>query len=337
MARMTLTYDQLECVCAVAEAGSITSAAARLQVAQSSLSRTMSQIERSIGASLLSRGARGVTLTVAGQELYTLARDLLASRDASLARFGRFLAGQRGSVSIATLPSLVVEYLAPVVRRFRQTHPDVQFSIRDGVTAAVIRQVQTGLAEFGITSHGMLPETLHAEPLLSDRMHVVVPTDHPLAARDEVAWADLAGENIIALQAGSSIRPLLDAGFREAGVPLEPLFEASQLVTIAGLITAGLGVCPLPELATVPVLKLAHGNAVPLAEPAVYRRISLLRHTERLLHPAAEAVLQALRDQANGPPRAGREGQDRKSAANDQGSKQPDRWRQTTAPARERR
>jgi DNA-binding transcriptional LysR family regulator len=62
-------------------------------------------------------------------------------------------------------------------------------------------------------------------------------------------------------------------------------------------------VCPLPELATVPILKLVQAVAVPLIEPVVYRRISLLRHTERLLHPAAEAVLQTLRDQAHGPPR----------------------------------
>ena len=186
--------------------------------------------------------------------------------------------------------------LAPVVRQFRERNPDVRFYIEDGVSASIVAKVQSGVADFGITSHGMLPETLDAETLLSDRMFVVVPSDHRFVDRAEVCWAELAHEDVIGLKAGSSVRPLLDAGLRGAGLELQPLFEASQLVTIAGLIAAGLGVCPLPELATQPVLRVINAVAIPLVEPVVHRRISLLQRAHRPLQPAAQLMLQSLRE-----------------------------------------
>ena len=114
-------------------------------------------------------------------------------------------------------------------------------------------------------------------------------------SQSQIAWSELRQENVIALRAGSSIRPLLDAGFREAGISVQPLFEPSQLVTIAGLLAARLGVCPLPELAAEPVLKLAEATAIPLIGPVIYRRIDLIRHIERTLPPAAQTVLDELR------------------------------------------
>ena len=290
-----LTYAQLEMLCTVADTGSITSAALTMHVAQSSLSRSVAQMERTVGTSLMIRGARGVTLTGAGQELYAIAHDLLASRAAGFGRFRTYLAGQAGTVSIATLPSLIVECLAPVVRRLRRSHPDVQFAIKDGLTADVIRQVVAGTADFGLASHGALPPALDAEPLLSDRMHLVVPARHAMATRKYVAWSELNQQNIIALRDGSSIRPLLEAGFREAGLTMQPLFEPSQLITVAGLLAAQLGVCPLPELAAKPVLKLADTIAVPLVDPVIYRRIDLIRHVERTMPPAAQIGLDELR------------------------------------------
>jgi LysR family carnitine catabolism transcriptional activator len=295
VAREDLTYAQLEMLCTVAETGSITGAALSLHVAQSSLSRSVAQMERTVGSALVVRGGRGVTLTVSGRQLYDIAKDLLASREAGFGRFRTYLAGQSGTVSIATLPSLVVQCLAPVVRRLRRSNPDVQFAIKDGVTSEVLRQVLDGTADFGLASHGALPPTLRAEPLLSDRMHLVVPARHPLTGREQIAWSELSGENVIALRAGSSIRPLLDAGFREAGISLQPLFEPSQLVTVAGLLAARLGVCPLPELAAEPVLKLAEATAIPLVGPVIYRQIDLIRHSERALPPAAQTVLDELR------------------------------------------
>jgi DNA-binding transcriptional LysR family regulator len=291
---MALTLAQLESLCAVVAAGSLTAAAEGMHVAQSSLSRTMADIERRTGTPILTRGPRGVSLTVAGEELYAVAREILASRDAGFSRFRRFLDGQRGSVSIATLPSLAAGYLAPVVRRFRESHPDIHFSIKDGFSTSIIRQVQSGAADFGLTNHPPAPEMLHAEPLFSERMLVAMPPESRLATQESVTWAELGKEDIITLPPGSSVRPLLEAGFREAGVEVSPVLEARQLVTIGGMIASGLGVCPLPESA-IDALGPVELVAVPLVDPVVQRRISLLWHAERPLRPSAREFLIALR------------------------------------------
>ena len=95
---VALTFAQMECLCAVAEAGSLTAAANGMHLAQSSLSRTMADIERAVGTSVLARSARGVSLTVAGEELYAVSREVLASRDVGMAQFRGFVEGRRGGV-----------------------------------------------------------------------------------------------------------------------------------------------------------------------------------------------------------------------------------------------
>ena len=293
-----LTFAQLECLCAVAEAGSFTGAAAAMHVAQSSLSRTFAEIERTAGVPLVERKPRGVVFTAAGTELVAVARELVTSRDAAMRRFRRFLAGERGSIRLATLASLWSGFLPPLIRRLRSAVPDLHIAIKDGLPTDIIRAVASGDADLGLTDHGPLPDHLTSEPLLSDRMFLVMPAGHRLAGHAEIGWTEQAREDLIALPPGSSERPLLEAGLREAGIDARPVFEASQLVTVAGLVDAGLGVCPLPQLATVSVTAAAGIIARPLVAPVVHRHIAVVSREDRTLQPVAEAVLHTLREHA---------------------------------------
>jgi len=125
-------------------------------------------------------------------------------------------------------------------------------------------------------------------------MLVVVPVDHPLAHKTEVSWVDITHENIITLEHGSSTRPLVEHGFRSIGADLKPALEASQLVTLGGLVAAGLGVCPLPE-SSIPFLRFVPVVAIPLVKPVVRRHISLIYRVDRLMQPAAREFLDELR------------------------------------------
>jgi LysR family transcriptional regulator, carnitine catabolism transcriptional activator len=301
---MEVSVEQLRIFAAVAQTGSLTAAGDRLGLAQSSVSRAVSDIERRLGAPVFERGGRGVKLTAVGEEFVRVTGHLLESWDNEWDRFRNFLAGSSGTVSIACLASLTTEYLAPVIRRFRHNFPDVVIRLQDGFADAVLDRVSNGLAEFGITSHPPVRPPLKAERLFSDRMYVIVPREHPLAQQEQVSWAEISHENIITLEHGSSTRPLVELGFRSIKAEMKPALEAQQLVTLGGLVAAGLGVCPLPGSA-IPFVRFVPVAAIPLIEPVIRRDISVLYRVDRLMQPAAKEFLDELRKTARARRRRG--------------------------------
>ena len=127
--RTDLTLQQLRAVVAVHDAGSFTGAALELLVAQSSLSRTVAEVEKRVGAALFERTTRRLEPTPVGREFVAAARRAVAGVEAELRHVEGYLAGLRGRVRIATVPSLAAILLPGVVSAFRRTHPEVELSI----------------------------------------------------------------------------------------------------------------------------------------------------------------------------------------------------------------
>ncbi len=111
---------QLRYVVAIAEEGSFTAAADRLQIAQQSLSQQIALVERRLGGALFDRGPRGVTLTVAGAALLPEARAVLVAADRAFAVARRAAAGERLRLRVGFLSSVANHLLPPVVRICRQ-------------------------------------------------------------------------------------------------------------------------------------------------------------------------------------------------------------------------
>lgn len=291
-----VTLTHLEYFRAVAREGSFTAAAAALHVAQSSLSRTMAALERRFGVELAVRDARGVTLTPAGEAFRRSAESILDARAAGLETFRRFTAGEAGSVHVATLPSLVAYRLGPTIRRYRDAHPEVSFTIGDAPAAAIVAQVTSGEADLGIANRPGAPGALRVEPLFDEPVHLVVPREHRWAGRTGVCWAELACETVITTRTDTSVRPLVDAGLRESGLATATVFEAGQLVTIGGLVAAGLGVAPLPASTIACLGPRDRLASMPLRDPVLRRQVTLLVRADRPLTPAAGRFAAMLRE-----------------------------------------
>lgn len=311
-----VTFAQLEYFREVAGTGSLTAAARRLHVAQSSLSRTVAVLERRFGTTLLDRAARGVTLTPSGRAFLDTVEGILDARTAGLEGFRRFGAGEAGAVHVATLPSMVAHALGRTVARFRRARPEVRLSIVDGPAVEIVDQVAGGRADLGIADRSGGTAALRAEPLLEEPVLLVLPRGHRWQGRRSVSWPELCGETLIVPGPGSSVRLLVEAGLRsivtdprtdEPAPPVDddrpgpgppappPVFEVRQLVTVGPLVAAGLGVAPLPR-STVACLVPHDGLVgVPLDRPVLHRRLHLLSRTDRPLTPAAEVFAELLR------------------------------------------
>ncbi|WP_086558730.1 LysR family transcriptional regulator [Streptomyces africanus] len=292
---MDATLRQLTAYAAVARATSFTAAAARLGVSQSSLSRAVADLERQVGAQLLERDTRNVQLTAAGAEALRIAEQILSAHRAGMKELDRFLLGESGTVAVATLPSVAAVLLPQVISGFRTDRPRVAVRLLDGLERAVLNRVLSGDADFAITTVGVPPERLEHRPLVRDRFVAVLREDHPLAARDEVGWADLALEPFLAVGRDSSVRRLTDAAFGQVDAHAVPAAEAGSVATVGGLVAAGLGVSALPAL-VLPLLGTGPFVFRPLVDPVVDRRLDIALRARRTLPRVTEHFLETLED-----------------------------------------
>ncbi|MER5390757.1 LysR family transcriptional regulator [Saccharopolyspora sp. NPDC002686] len=290
---MDLTMQQLRLVLAVHDAGSFTVAAEQLHLAQSSMSRAVREVERRLGITLFERTTRNLVTTPEGVEFCRVARHVIEEFDAGINHFEGFLAGNRGQVRIAALPSLAAILLPPVVSAYRAAHPEVDLSIADAMSDEVLHQVRAGAVDLAVTVVAEPLPDLHVKPIATDRFCCVFPPQHPFAEKRGVEWTDLAGQPHIAFAPSSSIRQHADRAFAAAKARPDVVLESRNISTVAGLVAAGLGVAVMPGL-VLPLVQFAGLEHRPLREPGTSRRIAVVRNPHRPLAAAAEAFMAAI-------------------------------------------
>jgi DNA-binding transcriptional LysR family regulator len=290
---MGLTLQQLRLVLAVHDARSFTLAADRLHLAQSSMSRTVREVERKLGITLFRRTTRNLVTTPEGEEFCRVARRVVESFDAGINHFEGFLAGSRGRVRIAALPSLAAILLPPVASAYRAAHPGVELSIEDGMSDEVLQRVRTGAVDLAVT---VVPEPLpdlHVRPIAADRFCCVFPPSHRFSERRRLDWADLADQPHVAFTPSSSIRQHAERAFAAAKVHPEVVLESRNITTVAGLVAAGLGVAVMPGL-VLPLVRFAGLEHRALSDPEISRRVAVVRDPHRPLAKASEAFMTAI-------------------------------------------
>lgn len=178
---------------AVAEELSFTRAAARLGMAQPPLSAAIGKLERKLGASLLERTSRRVTLTPAGSVLLEQGRLALDGVAAALER-SRRTATQGDRLTVAVKPGAGTHLLKEIIRRCASDVRIPRVHLLFGHPGSPAAAVRGGSADVAILRVPFDRHGLDTELLLTEPRVAVLPADHRLAGRRELRRTDLAGE-----------------------------------------------------------------------------------------------------------------------------------------------
>jgi DNA-binding transcriptional LysR family regulator len=182
---------QLRYFVAVAEELHFGRAAERLAVAQPAVSQQVGRLERELGVRLLERTSRRVALTGDGERLLVEARSALAAVDRVRAVAGELAAGRVATLRMGTSPGLG-ERVRRGVARMRAHTPDLSVVLVDGSVQAHGSALRAGELDIALVRGPIRIRGLHAVELWRDRLHIVLPADHPDADRHEVPISALA-------------------------------------------------------------------------------------------------------------------------------------------------
>lgn len=209
--QMPFNIYQLRYAIAAADHGSFYRAARALDIEQSTLSRGISKLERSIGMPIFERSRAGVTMTLAGNTFIRGAKPMVATADKLVAMMRAAGQGRAGGLMLGYNSSVSAGNLRATLMSWHEAHPDVDVECVEADRSVLLAGLDTGEIDIAILMGAAGYEGFCCEPFWSERMLAALPASHPLAERDVVHWTDLRGERFLLPVAdpGPEIRDML--------------------------------------------------------------------------------------------------------------------------------
>jgi LysR family transcriptional regulator, hydrogen peroxide-inducible genes activator len=283
-----MEIHQLRYFVAVADEGNFSRAAAKVRVAQPSLSQQIRKLEAEIGQPLFDRLPRSVVLTEAGRCFIEYARQILASIGDARRCVDELKGEIAGKVAVGAIPTIAPYVLPELVVTFQKHYPDVVLDIVEDVTDGIIRRIEAGELDVALASTCRQSPTLRRELVGSEPLLLLVPEKHPLAKKTMVEFDDLKSQRFLLLHEmhclSQQVHHLLDSRRLRPEIAL----AGSQLNTIANMIAAGIGVSIVPQM-----MVRHHGTpgcvTLPFAPPVPERELTFLHNPLRFQSKATAA------------------------------------------------
>jgi len=246
---MLPTLRQLQYLKLLAEHASFSRAAEAAHVSQPALSAGVQELEKVLGSPVVERTRGRVQLTAVGAEAVKRAEDVLArtedlveaARSAGMPLSGRFRLGVIPTVAPFLLPTKL-----PALRR---SYPRLRLFIREDLTPRLVAALKAGHLDAAVVALPYATAGLDHARIGDDEILAVAPADHAMAGAGPLPPGSLRSEDLILLEDGHCLRDQALAAFDIDPPKGEDVFAATSLHTLVQMVSSGLGVSFLPEMA----------------------------------------------------------------------------------------
>jgi DNA-binding transcriptional LysR family regulator len=287
-----MQLHQLRCVVSVAEERRFTRAAARLHVAQPSVSSAVAALEQELGAPLFYRDRSEVSLTGAGEVFLPWARQVLADCEAGAAAIRDLLGLEKGRLVLGATPSLTTNVLPPVLAAFHSAHPGVELAVHEAGSQELVERLERGEMQLAVVILPVDRPWVQTEALMEEELVLAVHTDHPLANRRSVRVAELEHVPLVMFKDGYDLREATLAACRQAGFAPVMAMQGLEMDGVLALASAGVAAAVVPASVVPPSGPM---RAIRFRGGTLKRTIGLASRVDRPFTPAADAFVTALK------------------------------------------
>jgi LysR family hca operon transcriptional activator len=233
---------------AVAEAGSLTVAAARkLHTSQPSLSRQIRDLEEEVGAQLLTRRARGIELTPAGRAFLEHARSVLSQVEAATEAARRVAHPAKPCFVMGFLTGHESTWMPEALQILRDELPNIDVMISSQYSPPLADSLSKGKIDAAFLRREQGAPDLEFRLLVKEPLVVILPSDHRLASLKAISPGDLVGETFVGVaHTAPVLRAVIDDYLKRSGINITPAHEVDHVVMGVSLIasTGGVGLLP---------------------------------------------------------------------------------------------
>lgn len=281
-----VTLRQLRYFDALARHRHFGRAAEACAISQPALSMQIKELEETLGGVLIERGARQVVLTRFGQDLAQRARDILRSVD----ELGDFARASRdrlvGQLRIGMIPTIAPYLLPEVIGNLTRLHPELDIHVRETVTQKLIQELAGGRLDTAIVALPVSEPSLTEVALFNENFLLVRPDEDKTTPVPSVET--LREMRLLLLEEGHCFRDQA-LSFCEMQSPPREMLEASSLSTLVQMVSAGIGVTLIPEMAVTVETRSTPVSVARFKNPQPARTIGMVW---RKTSPLARQLLQ---------------------------------------------
>lgn len=289
---MTINLKLLQAFMHIAENRSFRKAAEVSNRSTSAVSMQLKSLEEQAGVALIRRTSHTVELTPEGEKLFAKARLALDEVNAGLEELRHAALVRRGLVTVASSPSIASTILPQVLVEFGNLNPSAIVRVNEHSADGMLKAVSDQAVDFGVGPVIQTQGDFNFTTILIDAICAVVPNDHPLAAKENLAFRTLRMYPCVTLSAFSALRRSIDDAAKNAEVDLNIQYEVQQIPTLLKMVSAGLGVGIAPQISLRPAL--VHGLKAISLVPALQRKMAIVTLKGTTLSAPALQLVQLL-------------------------------------------
>jgi len=283
---------QLRYFCAVAESGSFSRAAEQSHVSQPSLSQQILKLEDELGARLFDRLGRSVRLTEVGKTFLPRARAVLRELEAARGDVVERKESVGGEICVGVIPTIAPYFLPAELTFLSRRFPQARVTVVEEITPVLLERLRASVVDVAILALPIRGHEFETFPLLKEDLFAALPKKHKFAGRAAISLKDLRAEDFLLLRDGHCFRDTAVAACDRARLHPQIVFESGQFSSILSMVSAGMGVSIVPEMA---VEKKSGCKFVRIADPEASRTIGAVALRGRSLTRLQRAFLAHLK------------------------------------------
>jgi len=275
--------------------GTMRAASESLDVAPSSISRQIAQLEDELGVTLIERGRRTIRLTEAGEIAYAYYRERVSQQEAFLSRLSDIRGLREGTVHLAVGEGFIGDLLIGLLRRYMDEYPAIRISTRIAATTDVARLIVEDEAHIGLVFQCPPDAKLRVRASSAQPLKVLFRPGHAFDGRATVGLAEVAEQPLSLPDRSFRIRQLLGAAESAERVLLQPKITSNSLLILKDFARSGTGVTILPSIAAYSEIQAGTLRSAAIDHPALSdTEASVVVRLGRQLPISANRLLQAI-------------------------------------------
>jgi LysR family nitrogen assimilation transcriptional regulator len=293
---------QLESFVCICEHGSITQAAAALNIVQPALGAQITSLEKEFGVQLLERGPRGVVVTPAGTYFLAEAKKLLEHVAAVKKTLRSFAPNEKEHLSIGLTSSLSAVLAGALAQHFGQLSRSVSVQLVEDMSHLLGERVISGELDFALAYNVPDYKALQKRPLLKESIFFIASPSSPFGINEPINMANLSDATFVIPSDKGQIINLLKEAMNQYDLPLHVAYQIESTDAIKGMIADGVACAVLPYGTVTREVKAGILVARRIINPDVTRTLYILqqrgrsisenaRHAEGILERSTEILL----------------------------------------------
>ena len=283
----------------VVEAGSITHGAERMNLAIAAASTRIRHMEVSLGTPLLSRERQGVRPTEAGRTLLHHARMLLQQADRMRGDLAEYADGLRGQVRLMSNTNALTEFLPEPLSAFLASHPQINIDLEERLSDEIVAAVADGTADVGIVAGTVEVAGLEVLPFRVDRFLLVVATNHPLSAVEQIAFAKVLDFDFVGLDRASALQRFLSEKAERIGRRLRLRVQLRGFDAVCRLVECDVGIGVVPATTAERHAKTMSIRRIELIDEWAVRKLTICVRRQADLPAYARELVRHLAEPAS--------------------------------------